>query len=98
MAVPDLEAMKEAWEAVARYSVYRTEGYPRKGTEVKTILHADQPLRQARAKAEEAEGLLRNEVAYRPYVMCRPLIAIELENPNEARTAYQLMLRAAQAN
>lgn len=91
MAAPDLEAMREAWEAVARYTVYRTEGYPRKGTEVKTILHVDQPLKEAKARAEQAEDCLRKEPGYRGHVMCRPLVGIELERPEETRTAYRSM-------
>lgn len=92
MAATDLEAMKTAWEKVARYSVYRTEGCARWGTEVKVLLHQDQALQDAKTRASEAESKLQMEPGYRPYVMSRPLIGVELENPEEARVAYSELL------
>ena len=91
MAAIDLEAMEAAWQSVARYTVYRTEGYASQGTEVKTILHVEQPLQQARLMVQEAEALLHAEPGYRPNVMSRALIGMKLERPEETRVAYQAL-------
>lgn len=92
----DLEVIKKDWEAVAQYTVYRTEGYASRGTEVRTVLHANQPLQQAMLKVNEADELLRKEPGYRSYVMHRPLIGMELEYPKETRTAYLALRQVSQ--
>ena len=84
----DLAILTEKWRAVARYSVYRTEGYAGRGTERRTILQAGLNYGQATAQAALAEDALRQEDGYRPDVMSRPLIRIELEKPAETRLAY----------
>lgn len=81
----DLAELTEKWRAVARYSVYRTEGYAGRGTERRTILHTGLDYAQATAQAALAESALGQEAGYRPDVMARPLILIELEKPTETR-------------
>ena len=91
----DLAELTEKWRTVARYSVYRTEGYAGRGTERRTILHAGLDYGQARAKAASAEDALRQEAGYRSDVMSRPLISIELEKPTETRLDYVATAAAA---
>jgi hypothetical protein len=97
MAAIELETMQTAWASVARYTVYRTEGYASRRTEVKTILHVEQLLPQAKLKVQEAEILLHAEPGYRPNVMSRALIGMELEKPEATRIAYQALLNTQQA-
>lgn len=75
----DLVDLTERWRAVARYTVYRTQGFASKRSEVKTILHSNQTYLQAIAKVALAEEELRQEPAYRSYVMSRALIGMQLE-------------------
>lgn len=84
----DLAKLTEDWRAVARYTVYRTEGFASQRSENKTILHTNQTYEQSMAKVAIAEEALRQEAGYRPHVMSRPLIGIQLEKPIETRAAY----------
>ena len=84
----DLATLTEDWRAVARYSVYRTEGNASQRSEIKVILHADQTYQQAVEKVSISECALRQEANYRPNVMSRPLIGIQLERPAATRNAY----------
>lgn len=89
MPTPDLELMRTAWRAVARYTVYRSEGLGSKSRPVKKPLHVNQTWDEAQKNVAEAEVHLRLEPGYRPDVMCRPVIGIELEQPEETRIAYR---------
>jgi len=84
----DLVSLTEDWRAVARYTVYRTEGYASQRTEIRTILHSDQTYSQATANVALAEKQLQQEPNYRPEVMSRALIGMQLERPIETRRAY----------
>lgn len=91
----DLAKLTEDWRAVARYTVYRTEGYASQRSEIRTILHTNQTYDQSMAKVAVAEEALRQEAGYRPEVMSRPLISIQLEKPIETRVAYLALRRKA---
>ena len=84
----DFVELTEDWHAVARYTVYRTEGYASQRSEIRTILHTDQSYQQSMSKVALAEEALRQEAGYRPNVMSRSLISIQLEKPFETRLAY----------
>jgi hypothetical protein len=83
-----------SWRSLARYTVYRTAGRLNFGPVIKTILHFDQPYEQAILLAHAAEALMHTESGYRPHVMSRALICIELEKPEETRIAYRALLHA----
>lgn len=85
--MPDLTKSTDEWRRLARYSVYRTQGFAVQRSEVKTILHTDQTFAQAIAKVSLAEAALRKEPGYRPWVMSRALIGMQLENPIAIRKA-----------
>lgn len=91
----DLAKLTEDWRAVARYTVYRTEGYASRRSEIRRILHINQTYEQSMAKVAVAEEALRQEAGYRPDVMSRPLIGIQLEKPIETRVAYLARRRTA---
>lgn len=92
----NLDELIEDWHSVARYSVYRTQGFASQRAEVKTILHRDQTYEQALAKISVAEIALRQEPGYDAVKMSRPLIGLELEKPVETRAAYLIRRRARQ--
>lgn len=75
----DLDAMRTAWRLKARYTVYRSEGHGTARGTSKTVLHTNLPWDQALLKAQIAEERLRSEAGYRAYVMCRPVVGVELE-------------------
>lgn len=85
--IPDLAKLTDEWRRLARYSVYRTQGFAVQRSEVKTILHADQTYAQAIVQVSLAEAALRKEPGYRPWVMSRALIGMQLENPIAIRKA-----------
>lgn len=85
--MPDLTKLSDEWRRVARYSVYRTQGFSVQRSEVKTILHTGQTYAQAIVKASLAEAALRNEPGYRPWVMSRAIIGMQLESPIAIRKA-----------
>lgn len=91
----DLAQLTEDWRAVARYTVYRTEGYDSQRSEIRTILHTNQTYEQSMAKVAVAEEALRQEAGYRPDVMSRPHIGIQLERPIETRAAYVALRQKA---
>lgn len=91
----DLASLIEDWRAVARYTVYRTEGYASQCSEIRTILHTNQTYEQSMAKVAVAEEALRQEAGYRPNVMSRPHIGIQLERPIETRAAYVALRQKA---
>lgn len=84
----DLVNLTEDWRAVARYTVYRTQGYASQRSEIRTILHSEQTYPQAVVNVSLAEEALRQEPGYRPDVMSRALIGMQLERPIETRLAY----------
>lgn len=78
-----LEALRAAWEAVARYRVVRKEpGKPDK------VLATGLELRAARALAEQENKAIEAAPGFRA-VMSRPLAGIELENQAAAVAAYK---------
>ena len=91
----DLAKLTEDWRAVARYTVHRTEGYACQRSEIRTILHTSQTYEQSMAKVAIADEALRQEAGYRPDVMSRPLIGIQLEKPTETRVAYLALRQKA---
>ena len=84
----DLVILTEDWRAVARYTVYRTQGFASQRSEFRAILHSEQTYPQAVINVSLAEEELRQEPGYRHDVMSRPLIGMQLERPLETRLAY----------
>lgn len=80
----ELEFLRAAWAAVARYRVIRSE----RGQEDQ-VLASGLELEAARALAQKENRELAPAPGFRPYVMSRPIVGIELENVTEAMTAYK---------
>lgn len=85
---PDLDSLRAAWRSVARYTVYRSEASDAGGGRSKRVLFTNQTWDNAQQKVVAAEAKLRIELGYRPNVMCRPLIGIELERSVATREEY----------
>ena len=81
-ATDTLQALRDAWEAVARYSVIRCAS---NGT--KTTLGRGLTLREARTHQEEETRAIESAPGYRA-VRSRPIVQIELENKAEALDNY----------
>lgn len=92
----DLVNLIEDWRSVARYTVYRTQGRASQEAEIRTILHSNQSYQQAIDNVTLSEKALRQERDYRPVVMSRAVIEMQLERPIETRLAYLARRQAAQ--
>lgn len=77
-ATDTLQDLRDAWEAVARYSVIRCAS---NGTE--TALARGLTLREARTHQEKETRAIESAPGYRA-VMSRPIVSIVLENRAEA--------------
>lgn len=77
-----LKAMRDAWQATARYRVIRMEP----GTPDRTFA-TGLTWSEANARCEQETKLIEAEPGYRPHVMSRPLVHVELERAPEAPRA-----------
>ncbi len=87
-----LADMRADWQAVARYTVYRSE-YPPLRQQPDRDLHTDVGYDEAQRLRVLEEVALTLEPGYPAGRMCRPLISLRLENPEATNVAY-LALRA----
>lgn len=71
------------WALVARYTVYRGEN------RAQQVLHTSVTYDEAKQLRRTAEAALAAEPGYRPYAMCRALIGIRLDDPEQTRLRYQ---------
>lgn len=79
-----LAGLRADWQAVARYTVYRTEF---RRADVILATGVDYP--HALRLREEGEAHLRREPGYAPGRMGNPLISFRLEDPEGTQIAYR---------
>jgi hypothetical protein len=86
-----LETLRRSWQEVARYRLVRSEPGRR------VVLSTGKDYAEALRLCEAATAALRQEPGYRDYVMSRPLILIELEDPELTRVRYRTLMNARRA-
>ena len=89
MSTDQLESLRTAWRASARYSVYRTQiGFQ------KVALSSGLTYDEAKQAVSAAEASIRSEPRYRPNVMGRPMALMQLENPDFAQQRFHSLLES----
>ena len=86
------QALKDDWEAVARYSVYRAQ-YTCPVKTPTRILHSGLCWVDAQDAREKETRRLKAEPGYRGGLMSSPLIGIQLEDEVTTKAAYQELCR-----
>ncbi|MDK9702453.1 MAG: hypothetical protein OEL20_04885 [Sulfuritalea sp.] len=84
----DLGELKADWHSVARYRVYRSQFEFGKGTSKRT-LHTNLHYEEACRTRVQEDATLRLEPGYHPDIMGRPMIGIELEQPEATYAKYK---------